>query len=328
MYWDAEIETLERSGLEALQLKRLKKLAARVAKQVPFYQQKFAESGVKPSQIRSLADVRRLPFTTNSDLRAQYPKGFLIPGKDDLIRLHTSSGTTGKPKALFFSRKDVDQAAELIARCLVMTGVTKQDVLQNMMTYGLFTGALVMHYGAEKLGMMVIPAGPGNSEKQLLLMQDFRSTVIHTTPSYALYFSDFLEKKGVDPRRDLALRKAYIGSEPYSEATTKKNRGSSGRGSVQFLRAIRDERTWSGIRLRGPQRHAHLGGQLPGGNHQSRDRRAAARRRNGRNGADESMPGGNANSALSDPGHHVDRPRSLQLRTDTSAVEPDHRTLG
>ena len=222
MYWDAEIETLERSGLEALQLKRLKKLAARVAKQVPFYQQKFAESGVKPSQIRSLADVRRLPFTTNSDLRAQYPKGFLIPGKDDLIRLHTSSGTTGKPKALFFSRKDVDQAAELIARCLVMTGVTKQDVLQNMMTYGLFTGALVMHYGAEKLGMMVIPAGPGNSEKQLLLMQDFRSTVIHTTPSYALYFSDFLEKKGVDPRRDLALRKAYIGSEPYSEATTKK----------------------------------------------------------------------------------------------------------
>jgi phenylacetate-CoA ligase len=141
---------------------------------------------------------------------------------DEVLRLHTSSGTTGKPKALFFSAADVANAAELMARCLVMTGVTRRDVLQNMMTYGLFTGALMMHYGAEKVGCLVIPAGPGNSEKQLLLMQDFRTTVIHVTPSYALYFADFLEKKGVDPRRDLALRKAFVGAEPYTEETRRK----------------------------------------------------------------------------------------------------------
>ena len=212
MFWDQTTETIERSALETLQLKRLQTVVRRVARKVPWYQQKFAAGGVKPRDIRSLADVHRLPFTTNADLRETYPTGLLAVAPDDALRLHTSSGTTGKPKALFFSAKDVDNAAELMARCLVMSGVTKRDVLQNMMTYGLFTGALMMNYGAERVGCLVIPAGPGNSEKQLLLMQDFRTTVIHVTPSYALYFADFLEKKGVDPRRDLALRKAFVGA--------------------------------------------------------------------------------------------------------------------
>jgi phenylacetate-CoA ligase len=189
---------------------------------VPRYLQKFTESRVQPRDIRSLADLRRLPFTTNTDLRDTYPAGLLAVGLDEVLRLHTSSGTTGKPKALFFTARDVNNAAELMARCLVMTGVTKRDVFQNMMTYGMFTGALMMHYGAEKVGCLVIPAGPGNSEKQLLLMQDFRTTVIHVTPSYALYLADFLEKKGVDPRRDLALRRAFIGAEPYTEETRRK----------------------------------------------------------------------------------------------------------
>ena len=222
MFWDQRIETLSRPELERLQLKRLRQTVRRVARGVPFYRQAFAASGVKPSAVKTLADLRRLPFTTSADLRANYPAGMLVAGAAEAVRLHTSSGTTGKPKALFFSRRDVNQAAELIARCLVMTGVEKKDVLQNMMTYGLFTGALVMHYGAEKLGMLVIPAGPGNSEKQLLLMQDFRTTVIHTTPSYALYFADFIEKKGVNPKTDLALRKAFIGAEPYTEETRRK----------------------------------------------------------------------------------------------------------
>jgi phenylacetate-CoA ligase len=222
MFWDKRIETLERSALEGLQLQRLQATVRRVARQVPFYQQQFAERGLKPAHLRSLADLRRLPFTTNADLRATYPKGLVAAPSHQLARLHTSSGTTGKPKALFFSRKDVDNAAELIARCLVMAGITGEDVFQNMMTYGLFTGALVMHYGAEKVGCLVIPAGPGNSEKQLLLMQDFRSTAIHITPSYALYFATFLESKGIDPRRDLALRKAFVGAEPYTEETRRK----------------------------------------------------------------------------------------------------------
>jgi phenylacetate-CoA ligase len=222
MFWDRETETLERTALEALQLKRLQATVRRVAQKVPLYQQRFAAAGLQPRHIQTLADVRQLPFTTSADLRANYPDGMLAVAADERLRLHTSSGTTGKPKALFFSRQDVDNAAELMARCLVMTGVTRKDVLQNMMTYGLFTGALMMHYGAEKVGCLVIPAGPGNSERQLLLMQDFRTTALHVTPSYALYFADFLEKHGVNPRKDLALRKAFVGAEPYTEETRRK----------------------------------------------------------------------------------------------------------
>ncbi|HTS19530.1 MAG TPA: phenylacetate--CoA ligase [Verrucomicrobiae bacterium] len=222
MFWDQQTEAIKRNELEALQLKRLQAVVRRVARKVPFYQRKLADTGTRPVDIRSLADVRRLPFTTNADLREAYPTGLLAVSLDDTLRLHTSSGTTGKPKALFFSRKDVANAAELMARCLVMAGITRRDVLQNMMTYGLFTGALVMHYGAEKVGCLVIPAGPGNTEKQLLLMQDFRTTAIHVTPSYALYLADFLEKRGVDPQRDLALRRAFVGAEAHTEETRRK----------------------------------------------------------------------------------------------------------
>jgi phenylacetate-CoA ligase len=222
MFWDQISETLERPALQQLQLKRLQETVARVADRVPLYRERFAQLGLRPEHIRSLHDVGKLPFTTNADLRATYPDGLLAVDHSKVARLHTSSGTTGKPKALYFSRQDVDNAAELIARSLVATGVTPNDVLQNMMTYGLFTGALVMHYGAEKAGVMVIPAGPGNSERQLMLMQDFRSTVLHVTPSYALYFADFLQKKGVDPRKDLALRKAFVGAEPYTEESRRK----------------------------------------------------------------------------------------------------------
>jgi phenylacetate-CoA ligase len=219
MFWDREIETLDQPALAQLQLKRLQETVQRLVRRVPFYQNRFAELNLKPEAIKSLADLRHLPFTTNVDLRAHYPYGFVAVDRAQLSRLHTSSGTTGKPKVLFFSREDISQAAELIARCLVMAGVKSEDVLQNMMTYGLFTGALIMHYRAEKVGMLVIPAGPGNSEKQLLLMQDFGATVFHTTPSYALYFADFLDKKGIDPRKALTLRKGLIGAEPYTEET-------------------------------------------------------------------------------------------------------------
>jgi phenylacetate-CoA ligase len=189
---------------------------------VPFYREKLSELGAQPGHIKSLADVRRLPFTTGADLRAIYPDGLLAVSRDEPVRLHTSSGTTGKPKAIFFSRNDVNNAAELIARSLVSTGITKRDVFQNMMTYGLFTGGLVMHYGAEKIGCLVIPAGPGTSERQLMLMQDFRVTAAHILPSYALYFANFLDQKGIDPRKDLTLRKAFVGAEPHTEETRRR----------------------------------------------------------------------------------------------------------
>jgi phenylacetate-CoA ligase len=222
MFWDQQCETLDRDTLERLQLHRLQETVRRVVAHVPFYREKFAELGLQPDDIRSLADLRRLPFTITADLRANYPTGLLAVPYDATLRLHTSSGTTGKPKALFFSRQDVDNAAELCARSFVMAGITPKDVFQNMMTYGMFTGALVTHYGAEKIGCLVIPAGPGNSERQLLLMQDFRTTFIHLTPSYGLYLATFLEKHNVDPRRDLALRKAFVGAEPYTEETRRK----------------------------------------------------------------------------------------------------------
>lgn len=222
MYWDQEAETLGRAQLEALQLRSLQNTVERVASRVPFYQHKLKSSGVEPGQINSLADIRRLPFTTNSDLRAVYPDGMLAVSRDEPVRLHTSSGTTGKPKAIFFSRNDVNNAAELIARSLVSTGITPTDVFQNMMSYGLFTGGLVMHYGAEKVGCLVIPAGPGTSERQLMLMQDFNVTAAHILPSYALYFANFLEKKGIDPKKDLTLRKAFVGAEPHTEETRRR----------------------------------------------------------------------------------------------------------
>jgi phenylacetate-CoA ligase len=193
-----------------------------VDQRVPLYRQRFAESGFKPDDIRTLDDVRRLPFTTAADLRASYPDGMLAVSRDEPVRLHTSSGTTGKPKALFFSKSDINNSAELIARSLVMTGITRRDVFQNMMSYGLFTGGLIMHYGAERAGCLVIPSGPGTSERQLMLMQDFGTTAVHILPSYALYFAGYLEEHGIDPRKDLKLRKAFVGAEPHTEETRQK----------------------------------------------------------------------------------------------------------
>jgi len=221
MFWQKDIETISRSALEELQLKRLKQTVSLACKNIPFYKEQFSKINLKPKDITSLKDVPKLPFTTREDLRENYPFGMLAVPKEQVVRLHTSSGTTGKPKAIFFSKKDVDRAAELIARCLIMTGVKKDDVLQNMMTYGLFTGALVMHYGAEKVGVLVIPAGPGNTKRQIALMQDFKTTTLHLTPSYALYLAGVMNNEGLDPK-DFSLRRAYMGSEPYSEETRKK----------------------------------------------------------------------------------------------------------
>lgn len=222
MFWQKDIETISRKALEELQLKRLKQTVRQACKNIPFYKEYFSKLNIKPNDIASLKDIRKLPFTTREDLRENYPFGMLAVSKEQVVRLHTSSGTTGKPKAIFFSKKDVDRAAELIARCLIMTGIKKDDVLQNMMTYGLFTGALVMHYGAEKVGVLVIPAGPGNTKRQIALMQDFKTTTLHLTPSYALYLASVMGNEGLVPKRDLSLRRAYMGSEPYSEETRNK----------------------------------------------------------------------------------------------------------
>lgn len=217
-FFNPKIELLSQPELKELQLKKLKRVLQRVSK-VPYYRKKLKEADVKLSKIKDLSDLKELPFTTKEDLFVDYPYGLLAEPLEKVVRVHTSSGTTGKPKAIFFSKKDIWSQAELIARALVMTGSTPKDILQNSMTYGLFTGALVMHYGAELLGMLVIPAGPGNTERQIELMKIFGTTCIHMTPSYALYVATVIHEKGIKPERDLKLKRAYLGAEPYSEET-------------------------------------------------------------------------------------------------------------
>ena len=219
---DCKIEYLSREEIEKLQLVRLKKTVERIFEKSPFYKKMFKEIGFKPSRLKSLKDLSSLPFTQRKDLRNNFPYGFLTVSLQKVVRLHTSTGTTGKPKAVFFTQKDLDQASELIARSMKMTGAKREDIFQNMMSYGLFTGGLIFHYGAEKLGLLVIPSGAGNTERQLELMRDFRTTIVHITPSYALYLADVMEEKGLNPKVDLSLRLAYLGAEPYSEETRKK----------------------------------------------------------------------------------------------------------
>ncbi|SFM85348.1 phenylacetate-CoA ligase [Thermodesulforhabdus norvegica] len=214
--WNPEREFLTRDELINLQEERFLKTVAR-AWESPFYRKKFSELGLSPSDIKGLSDLSRLPFTTKDDLRSAYPYGFLTVSRDRLVRLHVSSGTTGRATAVFYTRRDIDSWAELMARCFCMTGAGPGDVFQNMSGYGLFTGGLGFHYGAEKVGILTIPSGAGNSKRQIQLMKDFGTTVIHVIPSYALRLMDVCQEMGVNPREDLNLRIGYLGAEPYSE---------------------------------------------------------------------------------------------------------------
>jgi phenylacetate-CoA ligase len=209
------LETISRDELADLQAARLRhtmELAARA----PFYEKAFAEAGVSPDSIASPGDVKKLPFTTKDDLRAGYPMGLVACDPKKLVRLHASSGTTGTPTAILYTREDLATWAELVARCMYMTGVREGDVFQNIAGYGLFTGGLGIHYGAEHLGCLTVPAGAGNTKRQIKLIRDFGVSVLHIIPSYALYFGTVLEKEGIDPA-DLPLRIALIGAEPHTE---------------------------------------------------------------------------------------------------------------
>jgi phenylacetate-CoA ligase len=218
MYWEKDIETMRRSELEALQLLRLKETLRR-AEASSFYGKRFKETSMSLDLFRSIKDIENIPPTTKDDLRDQWPYGLTAVSKEDLVRLHSSSGTTGRATVIFHTAGDIREWTNLVARCMYMTGVRKGDVFQNMMTYGLFTGGLGFHYGAEKVGALVIPAGAGNSKRQIQLMQDFETTVIHIIPSYALHLFLVFEELKVDPRKDTKLKIAFIGAEPHSEKT-------------------------------------------------------------------------------------------------------------
>ncbi|MCL2802232.1 MAG: phenylacetate--CoA ligase [Treponema sp.] len=220
-YWNAEIEKMPRAELEALQLKRLKK-EIEIALRAPFYKERLSKVGIKSSDdIKTLADLNKIPFTTKDDLRDGFPYGFLSIPKDEVVRLHSSSGTTGIPTVIYFSKEDIKQWAGYMARCIFATGCTKSDVFQNMITYGLFTGGLGFHQGGEEVGMLTIPAGAGNTARQFKMMQDYQTTVLHATPSFLLHLETKMKEAGV-PRESLFIKKAFGGAEPYSEDTRKR----------------------------------------------------------------------------------------------------------
>lgn len=207
---------MPREALEKLQLERLQK-TVRHCMNAEFYREKFAELGITPDDIRSLDDVRRLPFTTKEDLRDHYPFGLSCVPMRECTRLHSSSGTTGNPTVVLHTQKDLDEWANAVARCLWMVGSRPDDVFQNSAGYGMFTAGLGFQYGAERVGMLTVPAAAGNTTRQIKFIKDFGTTVLHAIPSYASRIYEVMKEEGVDPRRDTKLRVLCIGAEPHSE---------------------------------------------------------------------------------------------------------------
>ena len=192
MFWNREIETIAGDDLEALQLSRLK-WTVRQVQNVEFYRRAFQKAGVSPGDIQTLDDLEKLPFTTKKDLREGYPFGFFAVPKREVVRIHTTSGTTGKPTVVGYTRQDLDTWTELMARNLTMVGLTEDDVFQNILGYGLFTGGLGFHYGAERVGMTVIPSSTGNTKRQIEMIEDFGVTAINSTPGYGLHLVEVAE---------------------------------------------------------------------------------------------------------------------------------------
>ena len=220
-YLDPELETMTREQIEALQVERLKETVKRCMNN-PFYKARLEKAGVTPESIKSVDDVRRIPFTTKQDLRDTYPFGLASAPLTECVRLHSSSGTTGNPTVILHTQKDLDEWANQVARNLWMVGLRPNDVFQNSSGYGMFTGGLGFQYGAERLGMLTIPAAAGNSLRQIKFMTDFGTTALHAVPSYVTRLYEVMQEQGVDPRKDTKLKVLAIGAEPHSEEQRKR----------------------------------------------------------------------------------------------------------
>lgn len=215
--WDTQHECMPREELEQLQLERLQATLNRVYKNVPCYRGKFNKLGIVPEDVASLSDLAKLPFTTKEDLRLNYPYGMFAVPLREVVRIHSSSGTTGKPTVVGYTKNDLKMWSNLVARIMTSAGVTHDDVVQIAFGYGMFTGAFGLHYGTETIGAAVIPMSGGNSDKQIMIMQDYRSTALVCTPSYAITLADQIERQGIDPK-GLSLKVGLFGGEPWSEA--------------------------------------------------------------------------------------------------------------
>jgi phenylacetate-CoA ligase len=220
-YFNPELETLTRPEIEALQLERLQKTVAHCMNS-KFYRKRFEDAGIKPEDIKTLEDIRKIPLTTKQDLRDTYPFGIASVPLRDCVRLHSSSGTTGNPTVILHTQRDLEQWGNAVARCLWMVGARPEDVFQNTSGYGMFTGGLGFQYGAEKLGMLTVPAAAGNTKRQIKFMTDFGTTVVHAIPSYATRIYEVMQQEGVDPRKDTQLKILAIGAEPHSDEQRKR----------------------------------------------------------------------------------------------------------
>lgn len=220
MIWNKEFECMPEENLRALQLERLKQTVKRAYEKVPYYRKKFEEAGITPDDIKTLDDIVKIPFTSKADLREVYPFGMFASPLDEIIEIHMSSGTTGKPVVAGYTRHDIEVWSEVMARCLTMAGATKDDIVQNCYGYGLFTGGFGVHYGAQKIGAMVVPASAGNTRRQIEIMRDFGTTILTCTPSYALYMAEVAQEMGIDPKT-LKLKAGCFGAEMWTEQMRK-----------------------------------------------------------------------------------------------------------
>jgi phenylacetate-CoA ligase len=220
MIWEPQFETMGREDLRRLQTERLQRVVARVYQHVPFYRAKFDEAGIKPDSIRRLEDIRRLPFTIKNDLRDNYPYGMFAVPMREIVRIHSSSGTTGIPTVVGYTKRDLETWSNIVGRFVTAAGVTSDDIVQISFGYGLFTGGFGLHYGMERVGATVIPVSSGNTERQIRIMKEFGTTVLVATPSYALHMAEVAKEMGFGPG-SLRLRVGLFGSEPWSEGMRK-----------------------------------------------------------------------------------------------------------
>ena len=221
-YWNEKIETMPKEDLKAMQLELLKELVKNTYRDSKFYRERMDAAGVKPEDIKTLDDIRKLPFMKKTDLRDNYPDKLFVRPYDDLVRIHVSSGTTGKPTVVGYTRNDLDNWAESLDRGMVSFGMSKSDMLQNAHGYGLFTGGIGVHDAATRLGATVLPISTGNTNRQIDLMCDLPVTAIAGTPSYLFHIADTCDERGIDIRKDTKLRLAIAGGEPWSESMRKK----------------------------------------------------------------------------------------------------------
>ncbi len=216
----SENEKLPRPELEKLQLKKLRRIVAYIYERVPFYREKMKKAGVKPEDVNSLSDLQKLPFTTKDDLRENYPFGLFAVPLGEIVEIHASSGTTGKLTVVGYTRNDIELWKDLMAMTLAAGGVTSEDIFHNAYGYGLFTGGLGFHYGAQRIGATIVPHSSGNTKRQIMLIKDFGATAVGMTPSYALYMAEVAEQEGID-LRELPVRVGFFGAEPWSDSMRK-----------------------------------------------------------------------------------------------------------